>query len=139
MEKKELWKVLGRDDYARKSQDLRKKCDEMAIAIRDKLIELDVDDIFIPKCGIILDVINVSYVATFYTVSKVLAIKSGTVYYLLQDIGVHDRLKADNLDVKVGRVVDAVDFVGHLDEILQKISEIEDKKVACVEKALKSL
>jgi hypothetical protein len=25
MEKKEMWKVLGRDDYARKSQELEKK------------------------------------------------------------------------------------------------------------------
>ena len=135
MEKKELWKVLGRDDYARKSQELRKKCDELAKAICDKLIELDREEIFISGCGI-FRVINV---AVDCVKSKILAIKSGTVYYLLQDIGAHDRLEADNLYVEVGRVTAAISFVSHLDEILQLISEIEDEKVAAVEKALKSL
>ena len=136
MEKKELWKVLGRDDYARKSQELRKKCDELAKAICDKLIELDRKEIFISGCGITFRVINV---AVDCVKSKILAIKSGTVYYLLQDIGASDRLEADNLYVEVGRVTDAISFVSHLDEILQLISEIEDEKVAAVEKALKSL
>ena len=29
MDKKEMWKVLGRDDYAHKSQELKKKCEEL--------------------------------------------------------------------------------------------------------------
>ena len=35
MKKKEMWKVLGRDDYAHKSQELKKKCEELAKAICD--------------------------------------------------------------------------------------------------------
>lgn len=42
-------------------------------------------------------------------------------------------------NVKVGRVVDALSFVNHLDEILQEISKIEDKEVAGIEAALKRL
>lgn len=59
MDKKEMWKVLGRDDYAHKSQELGKKCEELAKAICDKLIELDMTEIFIPRCGITFRVITV--------------------------------------------------------------------------------
>lgn len=141
MDKKELWKVLGRDDYARKSQELKKKCDEMAKDVRDKLIELDEKKIFLACSGTTFAVVDVSYVATCRVREKILARESGSVYYLLQDIGEHDRgsLEAKNLCVEVGRVVDAVRFVSQLDKILQEISKIEDKKVADIENALKNL
>lgn len=135
MEKKEMWKVLGRDDYAHKSQELKKKCEELAKAICDKLIELDMTEIFIPRCSIPLNVVTV-YISCVKC--KLLALKSGTIYYLLQEFGVCD-LNAGDLNVKVGRVVDALSFVSHLDEILQEISKIEDKKVANIEAALKRL
>lgn len=135
MEKKEMWKVLGRDDYARKSQELKKKCEELAKAICDKLIELDMTEIFIPRCGITFRVIT----AQIGCVKCILlARKSGTIYYLLQDFGICD-IHADDLNVKVGRVVDALSFVTHLDEILQEISKIENEKVADIEAALKRL
>lgn len=135
MEKKEMWKVLGRDDYAHKSQELKKKCEELAKAICDKLIELDKPEIFIPRCGIIFSVITVQISCVK---SNLLALKSGTIYHLLQEFGTCD-LYAGDLNVKVGRVVDALSFVNHLDEILQEISKIENKEVADIEAALKRL
>ena len=135
MDKKEMWKVLGRDDYAHKSQELKKKCEELAKAICDKLIELDMTEIFIPRCGITFSVITVQ----ISCVKRILlALKSGTIYYLLQEFGICD-IYAGDLNVKVGRVVDALSFVTHLDEILQEISKIEDKEVADIEAALKRL
>lgn len=134
MDKKEMWKVLGRDDYARKSQELKKKCEELAKAICDKLIELDMTEIFIPRCGITFRVITVQ----ISCVKRVLlALESGTIYYLLQEF--YSDIHAGDLNVKVGRVVDALSFVTHLDEILQEISKIEDKEVADIEAALKRL
>ena len=135
MEKKEMWKVLGRDDYAHKSQELKKKCEELAKAICDKLIELDMTEIFIPRCGCSLNVVNVQKDCIRY---NILALKSGTFYYLLQEFGVCD-LNAGDLNVKVGRIGDALEFITHMDEILQDISKIEDKKVADIEAALKNL
>lgn len=135
MEKKEMWKVLGRDDYTHKSQELKKKCEELAKAICDKLIELDRTEIFIPRCGITFSVITVQINCVKNTL---LALKSGTVYYLLQEFGTR-YLNAGSLSVKVGRVVDALSFVNHLDEILQEISNIENKEVADIEAALKRL
>lgn len=135
MEKKEMWKVLGRDDYAHKSQELKKKCEEVAKAICDKLIELDRTEIFIPRCGVTFSVITVQRNCVK---SNLLALKSGTIYYLLQEFGICD-INAGSLNVKVGRVVDALSFVTHLDEILQEISKIENKEVADIEAALKSL
>ena len=134
MEKKEMWKILGRDDYAHKSQELKKKCEELAKAICDKLIELDMTEIFIPRCGS-LNVVNVQKDCIRY---NLLALKSGTIYYLLQEFGVYG-LKAGELNVKVGRIGDALNFITHIDEILQDISKIEDKKVADIEAALKNL
>lgn len=135
MEKKEMWKVLGRDDYARKSQELEKKCEELAKAVCDKLIELDRTEILIPRCGVTFSVITVQISCVKF---NLLALKSGTIYYLLQEFGICD-LYAGDLNVKVGRVVDALSFVNHLDEILQEISKIEDKEVANIEAALKRL
>lgn len=135
MEKKEMWKVLGRDDYAHKSQELKKKCEELAKAICDKLIELDKPEIFIPRSGITFSVITVRISCVK---SNLLALKSGIIYHLLQEFGTCD-LYADDLNVKVGRVVDALSFVNHLDEILQEISKIENKEVADIEAALKRL
>jgi hypothetical protein len=135
MDKKEMWKVLGRDDYAHKSQELKKKCEELAKAICDKLIELDMTEIFIPRCGITFSVITVQISCVK---CNLLSLKSGTIYYLLQEFGKCD-LYAGDLNVKVGRVVDALSFVNHLDEILQEISKIEDKEVAGIEAALKRL
>lgn len=135
MEKKEMWKILRRDDYAQKSQELKKKCEELAKAICDKLIELDMTEIFIPRCGITLSVITVQISCVKRTL---LARKCGTIYYLLQEFGICD-IYAGDLNVKVGRVVDALGFVTRLDEILQEISKIEDKKVADIEAALKTL
>ena len=134
MEKKEMWKVLGRDDYAHKSQELKKKCEELSKAICDKLIELDMTEIFIPRCGS-LNVVNVQKDCIRY---NLLALKSGTIYYLLQEFGVCG-LKVGELNVKVGRIGDALNFITHIDEILQDISKIEDKKVADIEAALKNL
>lgn len=135
MEKKEMWKVLGRDDYARKSQELEKKCEELAKAVCDKLIELDRTEITIPRCGITFRVVTVQ----ISCVKRILlARNSGTIYYLLQEFGICD-IHAGDLNVKVGRVVDALGFVTHLDEILQEISKIEDKEVADIEAALKRL
>ena len=57
---------------------------------------------------------------------------------MLQEFGICD-VNAGDLNVKVGRVVDALGFVTRLDEILQEISKIEDKKVADIEAALKRL
>ena len=130
-----MWKVLGRDDYARKSQELKRKCEELAKAICYKLIELDVTEIFIPRCGITFSVITVQISCVKRTI---LARKSGTIYYLLQEFGTCD-IRAENLNVEVGSVVDALGFVTHLDEILQEISKIEDKKVADIEAALKRI
>ena len=130
-----MWKVLGRDDYSHKSQELKKKCKELAKAICDKLIELDRTEIFIPRCGITFNVLNVQRQCVK---NDLLALKSGTIYYLLQEFDVCD-LYAGDLNVKVGRVVDALSFVTHLDEILQEISKIEDKEVADIEAALKNL
>lgn len=135
MEKKEMWKVLGRDDYARKSQELKKKCEELAKAVCDKLIELDRTEILIPRCGVTFNVITVQISCVKF---NLLALKSGTIYYLLQEFGICD-LYAGDLNVKVGRVVDALSFVNHLDEILQEISKIENKEVANIEAALKRL
>lgn len=135
MEKKEIWKVLGRDDYARKSQELEKKCEELAKAVCDKLIELDRTEILIPRCGVTFSVITVQISCVKF---NLLALKSGTIYYLLQEFGICD-LYAGDLNVKVGRVVDALSFVNHLDEILQEISKIENKEVADIEAALKRL
>lgn len=135
MEKKEMWKVLGRDDYTHKSQELKKKCKELAKAICNKLIELDMTDIFIPHCCIPLNVVTVQISCVK---CNLLALKSGTFYYLLQEFDICD-LHAGDYNVKVGRVVDALSFVSHLDEILQEISKIEDKKVADIEDALKRL
>ena len=135
MEKKEMWKVLGRDDYTRKSQELKKKCEELAKAVCDKLIELDKPRIFIPRCGITFSVITIQISCVK---SNLLALKSGTIYYLLQEFGICN-IHAGDLNVKVGRVVDALSFVTHLDEILQEISKIEDKEVADIETALKRL
>ena len=135
MEKKEMWKILGRDDYAHKSQELKKKCEELAKAICDKLIELDMTEIFIPRCGITFSVITVQISCVK---CNLLALKSGTIYYLLQEFGICD-LYAGKLNVKVGRIGDALDFITHMDEILQDISKIEDKKVADIEAALKNL
>lgn len=135
MEKKEMWKVLGRDDYAHKSQELKKKCEELAKAICDKLIELDKPEIFIPRSGITFSVITVQISCVK---SNLLALKSGTIYHLLQEFGTCD-LYAGDLNMKVGRVVDALSFVNHLDEILQEISKIENKEVADIEAALKRL
>lgn len=135
MEKKEMWKVLGRDDYAHKSQELKKKCEELAKAICDKLIELDRTEITIPRCGITFRVVTVQ----ISCVKRILlARNSGTIYYLLQEFGICD-IHAGDLNVKAGRVVDALGFVTHLDEILQEISKIEDKEVADIEAALKRL
>lgn len=135
MEKKEMWKVLGRDDYTHKSQELKKKCEELAKAICDKLIELDRTEITIPRCGITFRVVTVQ----ISCVKRILlARNSGTIYYLLQEFGICD-IHAGDLNVKVGRVVDALGFVTHLDEILQEISKIEDKEVADIEAALKRL
>lgn len=130
-----MWKVLGRDDYAHKSQELKKKCEELAKAICDKLIELDRTEITIPRCGITFRVVTVQ---TSCVKFNLLALKSGTIYYLLQEFGICD-LYAGDLNVKVGRVVDALSFVNHLDEILQEISKIENKEVANIEAALKRL
>lgn len=130
-----MWKVLGRDDYAHKSQELKKKCEELAKAICDKLIELDMAEIFIPRCGITFSVITVQINCVKRTL---LALKSGTIYYLLQEFGTR-YLNAGGLSVEVGRVVDALRFVNHLDEILQDISNIENKEVADIEAALKRL
>ena len=135
MEKKEMWKVLGRDDYAHKSQELKKKCEELAKTVCDKLIELDRTEIFIPRCGITFSVITVK---TSCVKRNLLALKRGTIYYLLQEFGICD-IYAGDLNVKVGHVVDALSFVTHLDEILQEISKIEDKEVADIEAALKRL
>lgn len=135
MEKKEMWKVLGRDDYAHKSQELKKKCEELAKAICDKLIELDRTEITIPRCGITFRVVTVQ---TNCVKRILLARESGTIYYLLQEFGICD-IRADDLNVKVGRIVDALGFVTHLDEILQEISKIENKEVADIEAALKRL
>lgn len=135
MEKKEMWKILGRDDYAHKSQELKKKCEELAKAICDKLIELDMTEIFIPRSGITFSVITVQISCVK---CDLLALKSGTIYYLLQEFGLCD-LNAGDLKVKVGRIGDALDFITHMDEILQDISKIEDKKVADIEAALKNL
>ena len=135
MDKKEMWKVLGRDDYAHKSQELKKKCEELAKAICDKLIELDRTEITIPRCGITFRVVTVQ---TSCVKRILLARKSGTIYYLLQEFGICD-IRADDLNVKVGRIVDALGFVTHLDEILQEISKIENKEVADIEAALKRL
>lgn len=118
-----------------KSQELKKKCEELAKAICDKLIELDRTEIFIPRCGITFSIITV-YISCVK--STLLALKSGTIYYLLQEFGTH-YLNAGDLSVKVGRVVDALSFVNHLDEILQEISNIENKEVADIEAALKRL
>lgn len=135
MEKKDMWKVLGRDDYAHKSQELKKKCEELAKAICDKLIELDRTEITIPRCGITFRVVTVQ----ISCVKRILlARNSGTIYYLLQEFGICD-IHAGDLNVKAGRVVDALGFVTHLDEILQEISKIEDKEVADIEAALKRL
>ena len=130
-----MWKVLGRDDYAHKSQELKKKCEELAKAICDKLIELDRTEITIPRCGITFRVVTVQ---TSCVKRILLARESGTIYYLLQEFGICD-IRADDLNVKVGRVVDALGFVTHLDEILQEISKIENKEVADIEAALKRL
>lgn len=130
-----MWKVLGRDDYARKSQELKKKCEELAKAVCDKLIELDKPEILIPRCG---DTFCVITVQISCVKSNLLALKSGTIYHLLQEFGICD-LYAGDLNVKVGRVVDALSFVNHLDEILQEISKIENKEVAYIEAALKRL
>ena len=130
-----MWKVLGRDDYAHKSQELKKKCEELAKAICDKLIELDRTEITIPRCGITFRVVTVQ---TSCVKRILLARKSGTIYYLLQEFGICD-IRADDLNVKVGRIVDALGFVTHLDEILQEISKIENKEVADIEAALKRL
>ena len=135
MEKKEMWKVLGRDDYAHKSKELKKKCEELAKAICDKLIELDMTEIFIPRCGITLRVVTVQISCVKRII---LARKSGTIYYLLQEFCECD-IRADGLNVKAGSVEDALGFVTHLDEILQEISKIEDKEVADIEAALKTL
>ena len=135
MEKKEMWKVLGRDDYARKSQELKRKCEELAKAICDKLIELDMTEIFIPRSGITFSVITVQISCVKRTL---LARKSGTIYYLLQEFSICD-IHAGDLNVKVGRVVDALSFVTHLDDILREISKIEDKEVADIEAALKRI
>ena len=130
-----MWKVLGRDDYTHKSQELKKKCEELAKAICDKLIELDRTEITIPRCGITFRVVTVQ----ISCVKRILlARNSGTIYYLLQEFGICD-IHAGDLNVKVGRVVDALGFVTHLDEILQEISKIEDKEVADIEAALKRL
>lgn len=92
-------------------------------------------EIFIPRCGITFRVITVQ----ISCVKRILlALKSGNIYYLLQEFGICD-IHAGDLNVKVGRVVDALSFVNHLDEILQEISKIEDKKVAGIEAALKRL
>ena len=93
-------------------------------------------EIFIPRSGITFRVITVQ----ISCIKRILlARKSGTIYYLLQEFGICDIHAADDLNVKVGRVVDALGFVTHLDEILQEISKIEDKKVADIEAALKRL
>lgn len=92
-------------------------------------------EIFIPSCGITFSVITVQISCVKRTL---LARKSGTIYYLLQEFGICD-IYAGDLNVKVGRVVDALGFVTHLDEILQEISKIEDKEVADIEAALKRL
>lgn len=92
-------------------------------------------EIFIPRCGITFRVITVQ----ISCVKRVLlALESGTIYYLLQEFDICD-IHAGDLNVKVGRVVDALSFVTHLDEILQEISKIEDKEVADIEAALKRL
>lgn len=135
MEKKEMWKILGRDDYAHKSQELKKKCEELAKAICDKLIELDMTEIFVPRCGITFRVVTVQISCVK---CNLLALKRGTIYYLLQEFGICD-IHAGNINVEVGRVADALSFVTHFEEILQEISKIEDKKVADIEAALKKL
>lgn len=135
MEKKEMWKILGRDDYAHKSQELKKNCEELAKAICDKLIELDMTEIFVPRCGITFRVVTVKI---SFVKRTLLARKSGTTYYLLQEFGTCD-IHADNINVEVGSVADALSFVTHFEEILQEISKIEDKKVADIEAALKNL
>lgn len=93
-------------------------------------------EIFIPRCGgITFRVITVQ----ISCVKRILlALKSGPIYYLLQEFGICD-IHAGDLNVKVGRVIDALIFVNHLDEILQEISKIEDKKVTGIEAALKRL
>lgn len=135
MEKKEMWKILGRDDYAHKSQELKKKCEELAKAICDKLIELDMTEIFVPRCGITFRVVTVQI---SFVKRTLLARKSGTTYYLLQEFGTCD-IHAGNINVEVGSVAHALSFVTHFEEILQEISKIEDKKVADIEAALKNL
>ena len=90
-------------------------------------------EIFIPRCGITFSVITVQISCVKRTI---LARKSGTIYYLLQEFCICD-IHAGDLNVKVGRVVDALSFVAHLDEILQEISKIENEKVADIEAALK--
>lgn len=135
MEKKEMWKILGRDDYAHKSQELKKKCEELAKAICDKLIELDMTEIFVPRCGITFRVVTVQISCVK---CNLLALKRGTIYYLLQEFGICD-IHAGNINVEVGSVADALSFVTHFEEILQEISKIEDKKVADIEAALKKL
>ena len=130
-----MWKVLGRDDYAHKSKELKKKCEELAKAICDKLIELDIAEIFIPRCDITFSVITVQISCVKRTL---LARKSGTIYYLLQEFGTCD-IRVENLNVEVGSVVDALGFVTHFEEILQEISKIENEKVADIEAALKML
>lgn len=91
--------------------------------------------IFIPRCGIKFSVITLQISCVKRTL---LARKSGTIYYLLQEFGICD-IYAGDINVNVGRVVDALSFVTHLDEILQEISKIEDEKVADIEAALKRL
>ena len=135
MDKKEMWKVLGRDDYAHKSQELKEKCEELAKAICDKLIELDMTEIFIPRCGITFRVVTVKI---GFVKRTLLAIKSGTTYYLLQEFGECD-IRADTINVEVGSVADALSFVTNFEEILQEISKIEDKKVADIEAAINML
>ena len=90
---------------------------------------------FCDECGITYRVITAQISCVKFTL---LARKSGTIYYLLQEFGICD-IHADDLNVKVGRVADALSFVTHLDEILQEISKIEDKEVADIEAALKRL
>ena len=92
-------------------------------------------EIFIPRCGITFSVITVQISCVKRTI---LARKSGTTYYLLQEFGTCD-IRAENLNVEVGSVVDALGFVTHFEEILQEISKIENEKVADIEAALKRL
>ena len=92
-------------------------------------------EIFIPRCGITFRVVTVKI---GFVKRTILAIKSGTTYYLLQEFGECD-IRADTINVEVGSVADALSFVTHFEEILQEISKIEDKKVADIEAALKML